>query len=206
MKNTIGIITLLFISQSIFAEEMETNNAVENQTETQLIESDTAAVEPAPAESTTSTTTKTSIKEKSGFSRGSVVRSAFTTEITEREPTENLQNLTNEKGQVKFFTELRDMSGQTAVHRWEYEGKVVAEVEFNVKGPRWRVWSSKSLAPQWTGDWKVSVVNGAGEVISEKNLSYDVAAAPVSEAAPTPDTSVSPAPTTAPAAAAESMQ
>ena len=120
--------------------------------------------------------------EQSRFSRGSVVRSAFTRDIDEREPTENLQSLTNDHGQVKFFTELRDMSGQTAIHRWEYQGKVVAEVAFNVKGPRWRVWSSKSFVPQWTGDWKVSVINAAGEVISENNLSYEVAAAPAAEA------------------------
>lgn len=184
MKNTIGIITLLLLSQSIFAEEMETKQ----------IEPDTAAVEPASKEAMK--------EEQTGFSRGSVARSAFTTEISDREPTENLQNLTNDNGQVKFFTELRDMSGQTAIHRWEYDGKVVAEIEFNVKGPRWRVWSSKSLVPAWTGDWKVSVVNGAGEVISEKNLSYDIAAAP----AMTPSDTEAPSATETPAAATESMQ
>ncbi len=168
MKNTIGIISLLLISQSIFAEETQTNPAT-----SQLIESDAAVVEATPAAAPVAQ----EMKEQSGFSRGSVVRSAFTRTIDEREPTEDLQNLTNENGQVKFFTELRDMSGQTAIHRWQYDGKVVAEVEFNVKGPRWRVWSSKSFDPQWTGDWKVSVVNGAGEVISEKNLSYDIAIA-----------------------------
>ena len=172
MKRTMGIITLLAMSQVAFAESQSATGI-----DAQIIESD------VPAETTAATTPAATepaaLKEQSGFSRGSVVRSAFTRDIAEREPTENLQNLTNENGQVKFFTELRDMSGQTAIHRWEYEGKVVAEIEFNVKGPRWRVWSSKSLVPQWTGDWKVSVVNGAGEVISEKNLSYDIAAAPI---------------------------
>ena len=121
---------------------------------------------------------QTQMEEQSGFSRGSVVRSAFTTAVNEREPTEDLQNLTNENGQVMFFTELRDMSGQTAVHRWQYDGKVVAEVEFKVGGPRWRVWSSKAMQPQWTGEWKVSVVNGAGEVISEKNLNVSMSDSP----------------------------
>lgn len=178
MKYTIGIMTLLLMSQSIFAEEAQTNTAA-----TQQIESDAAAVEATPV-TETAAPAATIMKEQSGFSRGSVIRSAFTRTIDEREPTEDLQNLTNENGHVKFFTELRDMSGQTAIHRWEYDGKVVAEVEFNVKGPRWRVWSSKSFVPQWTGDWKVSVVNGAGEVISEKNLSYDVATAPAAIAEP----------------------
>lgn len=169
MKNTIGIIILLFISHSVFAEDAQMNNA-----EAAMPETKTTA---ATSESTEASAPVKMAKEQSGFSKGSVVRSAFTTEITDREPMENLQKLTNENGQVMFFTELRDMSGQIAVHRWEYDGKIMAEIEFNVKGPRWRVWSSKSLIPQWTGEWKVSVINGAGEVISEKNLSYEVAAA-----------------------------
>ena len=192
MKKIIGIITVLVMSQSVFAEEMATKQVEAKQTETKLLESDVTPTTAAASEEVIK-------KEQSGFSRGSVVRSAFTREIDEREPMENLQNLTNDNVQVKFFTELRDMSGQTAIHRWEYDGKVVAEVEFNVKGPRWRVWSSKSFVPQWTGNWKVSIVNGAGEVISEKTLSYDVATAPIAA----PDTA--PVTTTTPEAT-ESMQ
>lgn len=192
MKNTFGIISLLLISQSIFAEDK-----LATQPDTQLIESD--VVEAAAPASTHV------MQEQSGFSRGSVVRSAFTTEIAEREPTQNLQKLTNDNGQVMFFTELRDMSGQTALHRWEYDGKVVAEIEFNVKGPRWRVWSSKSLVPEWTGDWKVSVVNGAGDVISEKNLSYEVATTSTPETMPAAETTM-PAETTTSTVPADSAQ
>lgn len=80
---------------------------------------------------------------------------------------------------------------------------MLLKLSLNVKGPRWRVWSSKSLIPQWTGDWKVSVINGAGEVISEKNLSYDVAAAinPTSS-----DATIETAPAPASNQATESMQ
>ncbi|MDH5651113.1 MAG: DUF2914 domain-containing protein [Gammaproteobacteria bacterium] len=114
-------------------------------------------------------------QDQAGFSSGTVYRAAFTTAIENREPTDKLDQANNEQKQLYFFTELRDMSGQTAKHRWEYNGKVMAEVEFNVKGPRWRVWSSKTFNPEWTGDWKVSVINAAGEVISEKNLNYAAA-------------------------------
>ena len=200
MKVTIGIITLLLVSQTGFAEEQQSKAVEANKVETQLIESDADVVQ-APAASEPAAT----MQEQSGFSRGSVVRSAFTRDVEEREPTEDLQTLTNENGEVKFFTELRDMSGQTAIHRWEYDGKVVAEVEFNVKGPRWRVWSSKKLVPQWTGDWKVSVVNGAGEVISEKKLSYDVATAPAETESMPSNTETTPA-TTEPATDKETMQ
>lgn len=186
MKKIIGIIALITMSHAVLAEEMKDSSAATQQTESKLLESDVGVINAMPIKTVASEEVMKT--EQSGFSRGSVVRSAFTREIDEREPMENLQNLTNENTQVKFFTELRDMSGQTAIHRWQYEGKVVAEIEFNVKGPRWRVWSSKSFVPQWTGDWKVSVINGAGETISEKNLSYDVATAPETTTAPVADT------------------
>lgn len=146
-----------------------------------------------PATTTQSTSTEMAPKqmseqmtEQAGFSTGSVVRSAITSSVENREPTDSLEAASTEQNQLYFFTELRDMSGQTAKHRWEHDGKVMAEVEFNVKGPRWRVWSSKSFVPGWTGDWKVSVVNGAGDVISEKNFTYETAAAGKAEPPATP--------------------
>lgn len=104
---------------------------------------------------------------------GSVARSAFTTAIENREPINELSKLNNENQRIYFFTDLRDMAGQTARHRWEYNDEVISEVAFNVKGPRWRVWSGKTFKPAWAGEWRVSVLNGANEVISERVLEFD---------------------------------
>ena len=109
-------------------------------------------------------------EEQSGFHPGSVTRSAFTSSILDREPVDTLQQLNAGEQKVYFFTELQDMEGQTATHRWELNGEIMAEVAFEVKGPRWRVWSSKNLQPQWSGEWKVSVLNSANEVISETTM------------------------------------
>ena len=53
-----------------------------------------------------------------------------------------------------------------------YFGDVMAEVSFNVGGDRWRVWSSKTLVPEWRGDWNVIVVDEAGNVLHEDTLIY----------------------------------
>jgi hypothetical protein len=136
------------------------------------------STEAAPAETQAQPAdTAEQLPEQSGFSRGSVVRSVFTTAVEDREPVDKIKTLDNSHRQIYYFTELRDMSGQTATHRWEYNGKVMAEVKFNVGGPRWRVWSTKTLVPGWTGEWKVSVLNGAGEVISEDAFEYTEAPA-----------------------------
>lgn len=100
--------------------------------------------------------------------RGEVARAIFATGIVDREPVDTVEKLPADRQKIYFFTELRGMAGQTATHRWEHDGKVQAEVKFDVRGPRWRVWSSKNLPPDATGEWKVSVINGNGEVISEE--------------------------------------
>ena len=167
------------------ATTMETESGVETQT---AIPADAAATEVAPQQEATA--------EQAGFSRGSVVRSIFTTAIQDREPIDKLDDTAGKTNNLFYFTELRDMSGQTATHRWEHEGKVVSEVKFNVRGPRWRVWSSKAYTPGWEGEWKVSVLNGAGEIISEDIVKYT---APEAQAAPSEKHAVEGMETEAPA-------
>ncbi len=86
---------------------------------------------------------------------GEVARGQFTSAIDQREPVDEITTLSNNADKVYFFSELRDLQGQTVTHRWLFAGKVMAEVPFNVKGPRWRVNSSKTLLPGWIGDWTV---------------------------------------------------
>jgi hypothetical protein len=119
---------------------------------------------------------------------GTVARSAFTTGIKDREPVDSITTLTNDHNKVYFFTELKDLAGETVTHRWEYNGKVMAEIPFKVGGNRWRVYSSKQLEPSWTGTWKVSVVDQSGATLAVKTFDYTKAPA-------------MPAPASAPAAA-----
>lgn len=118
---------------------------------------------------------------------GSVARSAFATGVQDHEPVDQINTLTNDNNKIYFFTELKDLKGQRAVHRWEHNGEIVAEVPFSVGGDRWRVWSSKNLQSEWTGDWKVSVLNGSGEVIATKEFQYEAAPEKpaITETAPT---------------------
>lgn len=169
MKKILSIITLLFFVVPVSAEQQALDNAQIKPSTSDLkptqmsdIKADTSKADSVIAEA----------KEQSGISQGSVTRSIFTTEVAEHEPIDKIEKLNLNHNSVFYFTELHDMSGQTAIHRWEFNGNVMAETKFNVAGPRWRVWSSKNLLPSWTGEWKVSVLNGVGDVISEDVFSY----------------------------------
>jgi hypothetical protein len=115
---------------------------------------------------------------------GRVARAQFSTAIESREPTDSLETLENDVNRVYFFTELVDLTGRTVTHRWEKDGVPMAEVEFQVGGPRWRVHSSKSLEPAWVGTWTVTVVDDSGRVLASETLHYTAAAEPAEPAEP----------------------
>ena len=89
-----------------------------------------------------------------------VARATFAVGIQDREPVAASDQFLNELSPVFFFTEIVGADGKTITHRWSYQGEVMANVEFEIKGPRWRVYSSKVLLPFWTGLWSVDVLEG----------------------------------------------
>jgi hypothetical protein len=96
----------------------------------------------------------------------------FTTGVENREPIDQVTFVENDVERVYFFTDLRGLDGRTIKHRWLYNGKLMADVTFEVRGPRWRVWSSKKLLPDWIGDWTVEIVTAEGEVIAADSFTY----------------------------------
>jgi hypothetical protein len=105
----------------------------------------------------------------------SVARAVFTTSVADREPADQIMSLKNDVQQVYFYTELNGLEGHSVAHKWEYGGEVKAAVTFDVKAPRWRVWSSKQLDPSWTGEWTVSVVDASGATLAQGKLTYEPA-------------------------------
>ena len=104
------------------------------------------------------------------FADPEVSRHQFTSLIEDREPTDALTDVMN-VSPLFYFTELTAFQGTSVIHRWSYNDKVMAEVSFNVGGPRWRVYSSKKIQSEWDGDWKVEVIDDAGVVVATDAIS-----------------------------------
>jgi len=103
---------------------------------------------------------------------GRVTRAQFTGAVKNLEPLDSLMTLSNDQTRIVYFTEIQDMAGQTVIHRWEYNGKVMAEIPFKVGAVHWRVYSTKTLDPSWVGEWKASVVDAAGGSLSVNTFTY----------------------------------
>jgi hypothetical protein len=103
---------------------------------------------------------------------GSVSRSQFTSAIVDREPVDLIETLSTDNTNIIFFTELTELQGQTVTHQWLYNDVVMFEKSFDVGGARWRVWTSKSLQPGWSGTWTVNVLDGGRNVILIQSFEY----------------------------------
>ena len=101
-----------------------------------------------------------------------ISKAEFAKKIIDREPINIVGEFDNSLGKIYFFTNIRNLQGTRITHRWIYNNKVMADVVFDIKGPRWRVWSSKNLWHTWTGKWIVEVLSSESEVIYEKEFNY----------------------------------
>lgn len=152
-----------------------------------------AASQPAAASPAASAPAAAAAQPAHAPSTGTVARAQFTNAIQDREPIDKVTNLINDKTNVYFFSEIKNAANQKVTHRWEHNGKVLAEVGFNIGGDRWRVYSNKTLDPAMTGEWKVSVVDEAGQTLGASTFSYEAAPAAASAPAATQPAASAPA-------------
>lgn len=107
------------------------------------------------------------------LSAGEVSRAMFTIGVQDREPVLSVDSINSTAyNSISFFTELNDLSGHNVTHQWTFNDQVMFEKTFEVKGPRWRVWTSKTLAPDWTGSWTVNVLDDDRTVLSTRSFEY----------------------------------
>ena len=105
---------------------------------------------------------------------GEVSRALFTSAVHNREPIDQLNILSELISEVFFFTEFKNYQGHTLTHQWSHNHKISHSIPFEVKGKRWRVFSSKTFVPgaKQEGTWTVKILDEAGNVISENSIDY----------------------------------
>ena len=104
---------------------------------------------------------------------GEISRALFTTSIDNREPVTVVDSIdSGTDNSISFFTEVNNMSGETVTHQWTHNDKVMFEKTFEVKSARWRVWTSKTLIPSWTGSWTVNVLDNERTILTSKSFEY----------------------------------
>ena len=91
-----------------------------------------------------------------------------------REPLDEKKEF-NLNERAYLFTEFMDIGNEvkTIKHKWyhiddEGKKKLTAEISLDIRGKRWRTWSSKKLYLK--GFWQVEVEDEKGKTILEEKL------------------------------------
>lgn len=103
-----------------------------------------------------------------------ISRSRLSYLVENREPVEEKKEfLLNER--AYFFNEFVEVGNETKKinHKWYHFDKegnknLIATVTLDIRGKRWRTWSSKKLYLK--GEWQVEVEDNNGNVILTENL------------------------------------
>jgi len=82
-------------------------------------------------------------------------------------------NFDSSVGKLFAFTRIMGAEGDTRVyHKWYHGDALVADVPLTVRSGDWRTWSTKTILPEWTGDWRLVVVGEDGSVL--KTVKFEV--------------------------------
>jgi hypothetical protein len=104
-----------------------------------------------------------------------ITEMAVTTKIVKGNPIDSVRRISSSSVKALFcFTRLtKDMEEDAAIkHVWYKNDHVAAEYDLPVKGKRWRTYSRKLIDKSANGDWRVEVVDEAGNVL--KSLSFRI--------------------------------
>ena len=101
-----------------------------------------------------------------------ISQAVFALDVVDRVPQNIISELDNSHKKIFFYTNLKNLSGKKIKHRWSYNDRNMAEISFFPKSNRWRVYSSKNLWKNWTGAWKVDVIDENENIILTKTFNY----------------------------------
>lgn len=89
-----------------------------------------------------------------------------------REVIRPAEEFPDDVGKLFCFTAVKlDAVRDTVIHVWYYNNREINRIPIEVlRGNFYRVWSWKTIASEWTGEWYVSVIDSKGEELGRKEF------------------------------------
>lgn len=92
------------------------------------------------------------------------IETALARDVVDRMPVDTGSAFSADVQRVFLWTRVTGAAGELISHVWIH-GSNEAVVDLDVGASPWRTWSSRSINPEWTGEWRVEVRNQAGDVL-----------------------------------------
>ncbi len=73
---------------------------------------------------------------------------------------------------IYYYTIIKNQKGKKLTHKWEQNGKQRASISSQITQNRQIMYSSKKITTNMTGEWKVSVIDEAGNILKVDRFNY----------------------------------
>ena len=95
--------------------------------------------------------------------------------IYKRNPIKPGLNFINNVDSLFCYTKISNSGNKQEVkHVWYFENKEITTVSYNIKTSyNYRSWSKKTIYPNQIGNWRVDVVNKAGEILGSRDFTIN---------------------------------
>jgi hypothetical protein len=161
----VGILFLPLYAQTPEPETMDTTEQMAIPEMTEEMEESTEMAEPDLTEEMgepEETGEMGEIEKSAAMAANLTVKEmTFCDGVEDREPVTMDSTFSSEVGKIYFWSNILNDDGETYVeHVWYRDGEEMARVSLPAKYSRNRIWSSKTILPEWTGEWTVKIMAG----------------------------------------------
>lgn len=88
---------------------------------------------------------------------------AIATSVVNRTPEGTGTAFPSNVNKLFCFTKIEGAKQPTNIrHIWYYRDKIMAEVTLPIASSNYKTFSSKSILPEWKGEWKVDILSSEG--------------------------------------------
>ena len=95
-----------------------------------------------------------------------VTKTTLTTSVKDRQPIDSALVFPDSIGRIYCWTLIEEIKEPMIIkHVWYYGKRKMAEIPLEVKPPRYRTWSYKTILPHWKGDWRVWIMDSQGNLL-----------------------------------------
>lgn len=107
--------------------------------------------------------------------KGSVLKYAVSAGIVDRKPALVGEVFSNNIDKLYFFTKVKyynwnEESDSFVTHVWYYNNKPISTVELKINASTWRTYSTKSITPNSTGEWRVEAIDSNGNILATQTF------------------------------------
>lgn len=158
----IALSVLVWLAAPAWCQEQTAEQPAPAQTETPAAEQ-TQAAQPAPAQTPAPAAEQTQAAQPAAQPAIQIEDAVVCQDVVDRAPVGSGEVMAKESERVYCFTRVVGAVGDTQItHNWYYKGALKASVVLNVRSSNWRTWSSKTMKPEWVGEWMVEILSEDG--------------------------------------------